>query len=456
MLRVRRASWDRAAQAGVDVFLVNGAPIGTLHQAISERREYLMSTETTRSQAVSTQSGSNAQGSVRLYYLDWLRVIAILGVFLFHATVVFSDIDFHIKNAEQSPYISLFHGFLFPWGLPLFFLIAGAGSWFALERRAPGQYVRERFYRLFIPFVVGSLLLTPVQRYFEWSHKTQTGVVQGSFAEFLKGLAWGVSPRLSGVVGYHLWFLIFLFCFSLLTLPLFRWLRGESGQGIVSRVARLCQHRGGILLFILPLLLVRLSLHPFFPYERDWADFFVLLLYFVLGYLLFADKRFTQAIRRDWLIMLIIGIVAFLAFVALTLIADGVDREAGPRTLLEFSWWGLATVCGWCWTAFAVFIGMRFLDFSNRLLQYALQALLPFFVFHQPVIIVVAYYVVQWDAGIVVKLLAVVLGSFAITLAIYELVIRRIGPLRALFGMKARPSAPTVQSGETVETLPSG
>lgn len=50
--------------------------------------------------------------------------------------------------------------FLFPCGLPLFFLVAGAGSRFALRRRSGAQYAKERVYRLLIPFIVGSLFVT--------------------------------------------------------------------------------------------------------------------------------------------------------------------------------------------------------------------------------------------------------------------------------------------------------
>ncbi len=81
---------------------------------------------------------------------------------------------------------------------------------------------------------------------------------------------------------------------------------------------------------------------------------------------------------------------------------------------------------------------MRYLDFSNGWLQYGQEAVLPFFMLHQPVIMIIAFFVVQWDAGIPVKLPAVLLGSFAATIGLYELVIRRIGPLRALFGMPPR------------------
>lgn len=388
--------------------------------------------------AVLQQSDATASRAVRLYYIDWLRVIAPLGVFLFHATLVFSEFDYHIKNAEQSAAITIFLGFLFPWGMPLFFLIAGAGSWFALQRRTPGQYARERFNRLLIPFVAGSVLLSPIQLYFEWSHKTQTGIWHGSFVDFVEALAWVPNnPRFFGAVGYHLWFLGFLFCYSLLTMPLFQWLKKETGQGFVARMARLAEHRGGLLVFIVPLLLVRLTLHPFFPYEHDWADFLFLLTFFILGYLLFTDKRFIHAVQRDWPITLAIGTLAFLAFMAIIVVTREIDIEAAPHTLLDFIWWGLVTVCSWCWTASMLFIGMRFLNWSHKWLRYAQEAILPFFVVHHPVIIVIAYFVVQWNIDLAPKLLVVVLGAFAVSFELYQLVIQRVGPLRVMFGMKA-------------------
>ena len=100
--------------------------------------------------------------SVRLHYLDWLRVLAILGVFLFHAVHPFDMFPWEIKNAEKSIAVTLFIVFLGPWGMPLFFLLSGVGSWFALRKRTGSQYIRERVYRLLIPFIVGSLLLSPI------------------------------------------------------------------------------------------------------------------------------------------------------------------------------------------------------------------------------------------------------------------------------------------------------
>ena len=83
-----------------------------------------------------------------------------------------------------------------------------------------------------------------------------------------------------------------------------------------------------------------------------------------------------------------------------------------------------------------MFIGMRYLDFRNKWLDYGQDIIVPFFLLHQPVIIILAYYVVQWETSLSVKILVVVLGSFVITLGLCELLIRRIEPARAIFGMK--------------------
>jgi glucan biosynthesis protein C len=397
-------------------------------------------------QIILGQTDNAPRDSIRLHYLDSLRVLAILGVFLFHAVHPFDDVsDWTIKNAELSETVTAFLGLLFPWGMPFFFLIAGTGSWFALRRRTAGQFAIERFQRLLIPYLVGCILLSPIMLYFQWRNVALRDLWHGPFWQYVLFHRAGFSPRWFGEVGYHLWFLGFLFCFSLLGLPLFLWLKGKSGQAVLARLAGVCTRRGGILLFIIPLLLVRLGLKPFFPLEQDWGDFFYLMAMFVLGFVLYAHEGFPSAIRRDWAILVVMTIVSTVAWAYLALTDESLDLWASPRNLRDFSLWTVITINSWCWTTLMLFIGMRYLDSSNKWLRYGQEAVLPFFLLHQPVIVVIAFYVVQWQVGIPVKLLTVVLGSFIVTLAIYELVIRKLGPLRTLFGMKARPRTPDIQ-----------
>jgi len=384
----------------------------------------------------------------RLHYLDWLQVLAVLGVFLFHAVHPFDDLaDWHIKNVERSVLATFFVGFFNLWGMPFFFMMAGATSYFSLRRRTPNRYTRERVQRLLIPFIIGAIVLTPIQAYYELIHKGWWS--GGSFIEFILSseartyfyteyhkLTFG--PEIFGRIGYHLWFVAFLFAFSLIALPVFTWLNGESGKRFVAPLARLAKRRGGLLVFVIPLVLIRFILQPFFPAYTGWSDFTFMLVFFISGYILIADESFTRAIKRDWWLHLILATACTLYFFS---VAAGVpvgDWMVSPGTPGFYVSWTLHAINGWCWTMVFFYIGMRFLDFTNKRLLYSREASYPFFFFHQPVIIFIAFYAVQWEVALPIKLLVVVIGAFAVTLGIYELLVRRINPVRALFGMGPR------------------
>lgn len=397
------------------------------------------------SQVGSEPTNSALPASVRLHYLDTLRVLAVFVVFLFHASMPFTLAQSEIANPETSLVATLFFGaFLAPWGMPFFFLLAGAGTWFALQRRTARQFAGERFRRLFVPFLVGCALFTPFQMLFEWMFRVRVGTFEGSYLQFffLERFA-GWNPTLFGWLGYHLWFLGYLFVNSLLLLPLFLWLRGDAGRRVVSWLARLCEHRGGLLLFIFPLLLIQLGLRPFYPDERNWADFFYYLVFFLVGYLFYADERFLRAVRRDRWLVLAVGLAALLGLVASVALGDAESLISTPGSSAFYVFWAVAVVDAWCWSVTMLYVGMRFLDFSNKWTRYGQEAILPFYLLHQPVIWVIAFYVVQWEAGVTVKMLIVMLASFAVTMCMYELVVRRVPPLRALFGMKG-PARRTV------------
>jgi peptidoglycan/LPS O-acetylase OafA/YrhL len=391
----------------------------------------------------------SAVKSVRLHYIDWLRVLAILGVFLFHTVRPFDEIPFEINNAEQSILATLFIIFFAPWGMPLFFFLSGAGSWFALRRRTGRQYAVERVQRLLSPFVVCCLLLSPIQLYFQWLHQTQTGEFVGTLWEFFARREIPFSPAVFGWAGYHLWFLGFLFAFSLIALPLFMWFKRDAGQRTIDWLARLGQRRGGLLLLVIPLVIIQLILRPNFRAYQDWADCVNMLAYFVYGYILYADERFAPAVRRDWPLTLAGGVLCTLLIFfggSIGLVYEWIDSPDTPGFYLYWSVW---SIYGWCWMLFVLYIGMRYLDFTNRWLVYGRETIVPFYLFHHPVIIGIAFFVVQWDTGITVKWLVVVLASLLVTLGLVELV-KRIKVLRGLFGMKTRRREGIPRETETV------
>jgi glucan biosynthesis protein C len=390
----------------------------------------------------------------RLHYLDWLRIVLILGVFLYHALKPFDALsEWHIGNAEQSDAVVALMLSVNPWGIPLFFLVAGAGSSFALRRRSNRQYLRERVARLAIPFIVGSILLTPLQKYLEALHKAN---FQGSFLRFIPEMLartasrnW-LTPLIFSDWGLHLWFLGFLFTFSLLALPVFRWLKRDSGKSFVSWLARLVERRGGILLFVIPLAAVRVLFQPFFPAEeRGWLDFVYNLVFFILGHLIYSDDRFLGAVRRDRWLLFAGGVVALVGYVGLSavfgeLVVEWFLTFVAPWSIILTFFF---TLMSWGWALSALYLTMTRLDVANKWLAYGNETIMPFYVLHQPVIIVCAFFVVQWNTGIAPKLLALVLGSLLVTLGLVELVVRRIRVLRELFGMKAqRVEMPSTQT----------
>ena len=83
-------------------------------------------------------------------------------------------------------------------------------------------------------------------------------------------------------------------------------------------------------------------------------------------------------------------------------------------------------------------LACRFFTAGGPVLSYATEAAYPFYILHQTVIVGVAYFVVQWDWAAGLKFAAIAAASFALSLLIYEVVVRRWGPVRFLFGMKPK------------------
>ena len=386
--------------------------------------------------------------SARLHYLDWLQVLAVLGVILFHTLVPFDElVPWGIKNAERSALATLFSVFFTPWGMPFFFLMAGVTSWFSLRRRTPGRYTRERVTQLLIPFIIGAIVLTPIVAYYELTHSGWWK--GGSIIEFILSTEARtyfyteyhqitISPEIFGALGYHLWFVGFLFSFALLALPVFLLLNQDSGKRFVAMLVRLAKWRGGLLVFVIPLILIRFILQPFFPEYTGWSDFFFMLFFFISGYILIADERFMRAIRRDWLLYLVLGIACTLFLCSVAAGVPVVEWMESPGPPEFYLTWTVLGINSWCWTLVMFYGGMRFLDYTNKRLQFGREASYPLFWGHYPVTVFIAFYVVQWEVALPIKMLVVVIGSFAISLGLYELLVRRIGPIRTLFGMKPR------------------
>jgi glucan biosynthesis protein C len=388
----------------------------------------------------------------RRYDIDWLRVLAMLTIFFFHNARFFDTGSWHIKNAEHSFGMLLFVGVIDAWIMPLFFLLSGVASWYSLESRSQRQYVMERISRLLVPlYTVGVFVLLPPQLY--WDSVTN-GRFAGSFWAFyphyFESFRFVVLPPfLLSWLG-HLWFLAFLFCISLITLPLMRFLKRESGRSVLSRLAGWCDRRGGLFLLLIPLFLVQVSLRGFFQGHYTLADLFYFLLYFMIGYIIPSDGRFTESLKRHAWACLPLALIAFGAQGAL-IFGAGYQYPEGQGfspfwlyMLFQF----VMSVQTLSWIIFLVGMAAKHLHFKNRALAYGNEAVLPFYVLHQTIILLVGSYVVEWSVGIPVKYMVISVTSFALIMAVYELLVRRFNWARFLFGMRLRAKAAQMQPAD--------
>jgi peptidoglycan/LPS O-acetylase OafA/YrhL len=387
--------------------------------------------------------------SERIHYLDWLRVLALVGVFLYHAVHPFDTLDWHVKNADQSELISVVLVFFSAWGLGLFFLLAGAGTFFSLRSRSAGGYATERVGRLLVPLLVAWVLLSPPQGFIEARHQ---GWWDGSYLQYLphffdEATHWAMSwpgrphPMVLAWTG-HLWFLLMLLWFAFLALPIFLALRGPRGRRLTAWLAQRCTWPGVSLLFGVPITLAHLAFKAPFPGEHDWGEFAWYLAFFMVGYVLVSDPRFLAAVRRDLVPALVVGVVGFAAIGVLDPFEWYEAWEAHPAyTPSYFLNIGLFTLQGWAWTVAALSVGMRVLGFHKPLPGAVADSAMPFFLVHQPVILALAFFIVGWHAGIPVKLVVLLAVSFAVSAAAAWLLSRAAVP-RRLLGVKPHRSPP--------------
>ncbi|MEE8605250.1 MAG: acyltransferase family protein [Candidatus Aminicenantaceae bacterium] len=371
----------------------------------------------------------------RRYDIDWLRVLAMFSVFLFHCARYFDHEGWHVKNPQLGLGFSVFVGILVQWIMPIFFVLSGMSSRFALNFRSGGQYLGERFKRLFIPLVFGIFILIPPQVYIERFTNDQ---FSGSFLQFFPHYfdGWyGFSGNFAWM-GLHLWFLLILFLFSLLTLPLLLAFKREGANRQLKRLSSFFEMSGVILLLAIPLALMEFLFHPDGLGQRNFGGWnvFVYLVFFLFGYLLASDERYKRSLEKQRVI--------FLALAAITTLVGFYLRRSGAYPSfgsLDYFWLSLLrTFNSWVWILAILGLGSRHLTFRNRLLKYANVAVLPFYILHQSVIVVFGFFFIDWSAALMLKYLVLSTVSFITIMLIYELLVKRFGPLRFLFGMKRK------------------
>src|SRR6187455_3257230 len=210
----------------------------------------------------------------RYEFLDWLRVLAILLLLFFHTGMLFVGWGWHITNAETIPALQLPMDLAHRLRMPLLFVIAGAGMWFALKRRTGKAFITERTGRLLVPAIIGMFLIVPPQVFVE---RIAHGQWSGGYLDFITQRVFQFQPYPAGDFSWHhLWFIVYLYVYVLLLLPLL----GE-------RTRRAPKPGLWLYLLALPLGVNEALLKPRFPETHnlvgDWYIFNHYLLFTLYG-----------------------------------------------------------------------------------------------------------------------------------------------------------------------------
>jgi glucan biosynthesis protein C len=399
-----------------------------------------------------------------------MRALVVAGLVVFHSAVVFaSGSSWFVNDPRPSPGFTVFLLWGSLWGMPLLFLVSGMGARYALRSRSAGAFIRERLGRLLVPLLTGLVVL--VAPMFYLNRVGEPGFHEPYWRFWLRflnpaAIATGIPARGTWRSGgeefdpAHLWFLFSLLVFSIVLVPAFGYLRRPKGARLVDRLAGLTERHPALALLAaaVPVMAVEASFGP--DTNTGGWERLAYICFFLYGYLLACDRRFEQTLRRlRWWALGWAVLASVLLAVAAKILdpseADVVSGISPPVSAAQ----GLA---GWLWTAailgFAGTVTARLATARpagspagspattprwRRVAHYSNEAVLPFYVLHEPVIVAVAWVVVRWPAPLLVKYLAVVAASFALTLALYEGLVRRFQLARFLFGMKpARPTGP--------------
>jgi len=345
----------------------------------------------------------------RRHDIDWLRVIAIGLLLIYHIAIIFQPWAMFIAFIRSN---ELWEGLWKPmtmlnvWRIPILFYVSGMGLYFAMRKRNWWQLLTERTRRILVPFVFGIIAITPLHMFV--------------FQKYYK-MALDYYPHFG-----HLWFLGNIFCYVVVLLPVFLYLKKHPNGMFKQCLTKLLSNPFGLLLinvfFMAEALIIQPK--PFAMYADNWHGFFLGLLAFFFGFLfMYVGKSFWQNVVK-WR-YLYIALAAVLFTIRFVIFAT---EAPGYLTVIESN----------CWI-FAVFgLCHRYLNKPSKTLSYLSKAAYPVYIIHMVVLYLAAMFVLPYNLPAPLAFVIITAITFVGCFLIYECIIRRIAILRPLFGLHWR------------------
>lgn len=383
----------------------------------------------------------------RRYDLDWLRVLAIILVLFYHVGMFYNSWGYHIKNPITSKSFEPIMIWLHQWRMPLLLFISGAATIYASSKRGTGQIIRERSRRLLIPLIVSMFVIVPPQIYFE-----RISQFAGYFDFYKTVFELQPYPEGGSFSWHHMWFVLYLFLYSIIFIPLLRYLKSENSISLISRLEKIADSGWFIPGFALIIIITQIILRPIFPVEthaliNDWAYFVQYGCFYFAGLLFASSDKIWEVIEKRRRYHLLLGVISLCFMWALYFfIWDWLSGFLSQETI-NVIWEMNLIFLGWTWVIAILGYGKKYLNRESKIISKSNEGIYPFYILHQTAIIAVAFYYSKFDSNIFSGFLVVSVLSGLISAGIYWFLIRPFNLCRFLFGMKMKKKL--ILSGET-------
>lgn len=374
----------------------------------------------------------------RRHDIDALRALAFAALILYHLCMLYvAEWEWHIKSPHLAEWLQLPMLFMNRWRMDLIFLVSGIASAFLLKSGQAWRFLFQRHNRLVIPLVFGCLVIVPIQPYVQ---AVTNGAAEPGFIAFLaKYFTGGPWPK-DAFDGWehsftwnHLWYLAYLWMYTIALFALWPLLDSSLGKRLRARLTGL---RGAALLVLpaLPPLAWTLLLQIRFPdngdFIHDWYRNAMYFTFFLYGFLLAKDAALWEEIQRLRKLSLGVALGFGGAYIALVAnLPDDVDY--GTQVLV----WVLRNIYVWSMLLALLGWSKQCLNKPFRWLPWAREAVYPWYLLHQSLIVLMAYWLIPLHFNGPVEALLVLAGTVAGCWAVFAIV-RRLNWLRPLFGLK--------------------
>lgn len=374
---------------------------------------------------------------MRHHGMDWLRIGAFALLILFHIGMYFVPWHWHVKIDPTIDWVAIPMLATNGWRLALLFLVSGYASAALLAKLGgTGAFARSRCARLLIPLIFGVIVVIPPQPWIELvgQHGYKYGFLHFWLHDYFR---FGALDGIILPTWQHLWFVVYLWVYTMLAAILLAVVPTDTRAKVADGAARLL---GGWGLLIVPILWW-LAVYGAFPdHEESHALFddgpshLRYLMAFGVGWLLRVRPALFESVARRWKVALLLAVAAFVPIGWVEWTWPGDTRAPGWVIILFHV---VRQVQGWATIVALIGIADRYWNRDHPSRTTLAEAVFPFYIIHQTIIVVVGWYLLQAGVGALPSFVAL-LAATTLGCWLFYAIGRNIGWLRPLIGLQRK------------------